>query len=165
MSDIAQPKPPLILGLLPFAGVIAFVIAEVAYIISSGTDGLLEVTALNAVLFLIGSNSLGAGIAHLFFAHPIARSIGWQTSPFQFEVGAANLGIGIAGVLAGFFAADYWLAVSIVALVFLWLAGAGHIREIVAKRNFSINNAGPILVLDFVAPALAVGLIAWHLTR
>ena len=92
----------------------------------------------------------------------IARSIGWEPGPFQFEVGAANLGIGVAAIVAAAaFDADAWLAPILAALIFLVLAGIGHIRAIVVERNLSINNAGPILVLDFVIPAVTPALWIW----
>jgi hypothetical protein len=152
-------RPNRVIGLLPFAGVVLFVIAEIITLAVAGTDHLLYNTAQNAVLFLIGSSGIGNGIAHLFFGPAIARSIGWPPGPFQFEVGAANLGIGIAGVTGAFFGPEFWLAVIIVDIVFLFLAGVGHIREIVTRRNLAVNNAGPILVLDFLMPAAT--LVLW----
>jgi hypothetical protein len=41
---------------------------------------------------------LGSG--HLFTPGPVAASIGWPTSRFQWEVGVANIGYGVAGVMA-----------------------------------------------------------------
>lgn len=155
-------KTPLFIGLLPFAGVILFVIAEiVGFVVTGGADAL-RWTTMNAVLFLIGSSSVGNGIAHLFFGPVIARSIGWEPGPFQFEVGAANLGIGVAAIVAAAaFDTDAWLAPILAALIFLVLAGIGHIRAIVVERNLSINNEGPILVLDFVIPAVTLALWIW----
>lgn len=158
----AAGRPNLVVGLLPFAGVVLFIVAMIVVVATSGTTDLLQNATMMAVLFLVGSSAIGNGIAHLFFGPTIARSIGWQPGPFQFEVGAANLGIGIAGVVVGaFFGPDAWLGVIIVDLVFLVLAGAGHIREIVKERNLSINNAGPILVLDFVLPLFTLALWIW----
>ena len=155
-------RSPRILGLLPFAGPVMYVIALVIALVAGGADDALYWATMFAVLFLVGSTALGAGIAHLFFGPAIARSIGWQTSPFQFEVGAANLGIGIAGIVVGaFLGPPAWLGVILVALVFLTLAGIGHIREIRRSGNLSINNAGPILVLDFVLPLITLGLWIW----
>ncbi|AXH36124.1 hypothetical protein DVJ78_12495 [Humibacter sp. BT305] len=157
----AQEVPNRVVGLLPFAGVVLFLIAEIVTIAVSGTGDLLYSTTQNAVLFLIGSSAIGNGIAHLFFGPAIARSIGWTPGPFQYEVGAANLAIGIAGVTGGFFGPEFWLAVIIVDLVFLVLAGVGHIREIVKNHNLAVNNAGPILVLDFLMPLVTLGLWLW----
>jgi hypothetical protein len=158
--DVSAAKPPVIIGLLPFGGVVLFIIAEVVVLVAGGASDFLYWTTMNAVLFLVGSSALGSGIAHLFFGPAVARSIGWQPGPFQFEVGAANLGIGVAAIVtAAALPPVAWLGAIIVALVFLVLAGLGHIREIVMKQNFSINNAGPILFLDFLAPIAT--LVLW----
>lgn len=160
-ATVPATKPPVIIGLLPFAGLVLFLIAEVVVLILGGGSDFLYWTTMNAVLFLIGSSALGTGVAHIFFGPAIARSIGWQPgSPFQFEVGAANLGIGVAAIVSGAALPPVgWLGAILVALVFLGLAGVGHIREIATSRNLSINNAGPILFLDFLAPIAT--LVLW----
>jgi len=163
-TKATNPKKPttVVLGLLPFAGPILFVISEIVTLFVTGTDDLLFYTTMNAVLLLIGSQALGGAIGHIFFGPPIARSIGWQPGPFQFEVGAANAAIGVSAiVMAAAFPPVTWLGPIIAALVFLWLAGIGHIRDIVRNKNFSINNAGPILFLDFLVPALTLALWIW----
>jgi len=152
-------RSSFVVGLLPFGGVVLFVIAEIVVLVAGGGADFLHWTTMNALLFLIGSSALGTGIAHLFFGPAIARSIGWQPGPFQFEVGAANLGIGVAAIVTGaVFGPSAWLGPILVALVFLVLAGIGHIRDIVRHRNLSINNAGPILFLDFLAPIATLAL-------
>jgi hypothetical protein len=162
-SAVPAGSPPAavraLLAASPFIGIICFAIAEVVWL-ASGADGSWQVIlVMNAVTYLIGAQAFATGIGHMFYGPPIARSIGWQPSPFQWEVGGANLGIGVAGVMASSFGTDYWLAVIVVAMTFLWVAGIGHIREIVKERNFAINNAGPILFLDFLSPAFC--LVSW----
>ena len=54
-------------------------------------------------LFIIGVAGSGFGgfIAHVFISDEIAESIGWDAgSPFQLEVGFANLAIGLLGAIA-----------------------------------------------------------------
>ncbi|MFT4212170.1 MAG: hypothetical protein QM626_09880 [Microbacterium sp.] len=160
MTEAAPAKSPVILGLLPFGGVVLFLVAEIIVLVAGGASDFLYWTTMNAVLFLVGSSALGSGIAHLFFGPTIARSIGWAPGPFQFEVGAANLGIGIAAIVVGAALPPVaWIGPVIVAVVFLVLAGIGHIRQIVTTHNMSINNAGPILFLDFLAPLAT--LVLW----
>jgi hypothetical protein len=161
-AEPATTKTPVILGLLPFGGIVLFVIAEVVTFLAGGGADFLRFTTMNAVLFLLGSASLGTAIAHMFFGPAIARSIGWQPGPFQFEVGAANAAIGVAAIVMGAaFEPASWLGPILAALVFLGLAGVGHIVDIVRHRNLSINNAGPILFLDFLIPLVTLGLWIW----
>jgi len=148
-------------AVFPFIGIILLVIAEVIQFATTGSDNWEQILVMNSVTYLIGAQALGAGIGHMFYGPPIAESIGWQPSPFQWEVGGANLGIGIAGVWASSFQPDYWLAVILVAMGFLWVAGIGHVRGVIKDKNFSISNAGPILVTDFLVPLFC--LVIWIL--
>ncbi len=148
-------------ALFPFIGIILLVIVEVIQFTTGETDNWRQLLVMNSVAYLIGAQGIGAGIGHMFFGPPIARSIGWEPSPFQWEVGGANLGIGIAGVWASSFSPDYWLAVIIAAAGFLWVAGIGHVRDIVKHHNLSVSNAGPILFTDFLIPAYC--LVIWIL--
>ena len=45
------------------------------------------------LLLPIGITGLWAGVFHIFFPAAAAAYIGWQVSPFQFEVGMADLAI------------------------------------------------------------------------
>lgn len=152
----------VLLAASPFIGLICFAVAQAVWFATGGDGDWQTMTVINAVTYLIGAQAFGAGLGHMFFAAPIARSIGWHPSPFQWEVGGANLGIGVAGVFAGSFESSYWLAVIIVAMTFLLVAGVGHVREVVQQRNFAVNNAGPILLLDFVVPAACLAMwLTW----
>ena len=42
----------------------------------------------------VGVSGLWAAVFHLFFPAIAAADIGWEVSPFQFEVGMADLAIG-----------------------------------------------------------------------
>ena len=70
---------------------------------SSATGRLRRSEALLIPFFIVGvaGSGIGGFIAHLFISDEIADSIGWPTgSPFQLEVGFANLAIGILGAVA-----------------------------------------------------------------
>ncbi len=110
--------------------------------------------------FPLGLMGLWAFIGHVFFAAQAAASIGWQPSPFQFEVGMANLGIGLAGTIGAFMANGFRLGVNVVAAGFLWGAAAGHMRQMIQAGNFAPGNAGPIFYTDILTP-LAVFILLW----
>ena len=100
---------------------------------------------------------------HAFAPDFTAESIGWQPSPFQFEVAVANLGVGLAGIFA------FWrkniqfcLGVLIVETCFLWGAAYGHIKDIIVAGNWAPSNAGSILWTDILIPIfLIVSMIFW----
>ena len=52
------------------------------------------------LLFSIGISFVYNFIMHVFFSEMSASFIGWEPSPFQYEVGFASLGFGIVGLLA-----------------------------------------------------------------
>jgi hypothetical protein len=104
------------------------------------------------LLVSLGLNRLWAFVGHVFAAEPVARSIGWSTSPFQFEVGVANLGIGVSAIAAVWLGRAAGWAVFLMSACFLWGATCGHVREMIEKRNFAINNAGPIFWWDILTP-------------
>jgi hypothetical protein len=113
----------------------------------------------------LGLMGLWGFLGHVFFAAETAASIGWPTSPFQFEVGMANLAIGVTGVAAAFLRLPgFRLALGLVALLFLGGAGVGHLVQIGETGNVAPGNAGPILYTDFLTPlALLAALLVGRL--
>lgn len=105
------------------------------------------------LLFPVGLLGLWAALGHIAFPDQSAAAIGWAPSPFQTEVGLANLGIGIAGLI-GYVYRDwgYRLGVSAVTGVFLLGAAAGHVFQMYASGNLAAGNAGPILYTDVLTP-------------
>ena len=112
-------------------------------------------------LFPLGLQGLWAFIGHVFFAEQAAASIGWANTPFQYEVGVANLGLGLASIYAAFRGFEARLAAGIVAACFLIGAGVIHIVDIVAQGNLAPGNAGPILVTDFLTPVVILVLLVF----
>ena len=93
---------------------------------------------------------------HLFLANHVAGSIGWPTgSPFQREVGFANLALGVMGVLSIWARGTFREATVVGTAIFLWGTAGGHIHEIVTIGNLAGNNAGPNLYMDILGPMVA----------
>ena len=105
------------------------------------------------MLFLgLGIPSLWAALSHAVFTDRVANSIGWAPSPFQKEIAGANLGIGLGAIAASVLGTHAAWAMTIMAAGFLWSAASVHIYDMVRRRNFAINNAGPIFWWDILAP-------------
>ena len=111
-------------------------------------------------LFPLGLQGLWAFLGHVFFPERSAAAIGWATSPFQYEVGVANLGLGLASLYAAFRGFEARLATAIAAACFLIGAGVIHIVDIMGKGNLAPGNAGPIMVTDFLTPIVILVLLA-----
>ena len=90
--------------MLPFIGIILFVATAIPVLTMRDHDWR-RTLLVNAVVYMIGWAGIGAGISHLFFSGSISRSIGFEKSPFEVEVGFAGLAFGVTGVLAGSLAA------------------------------------------------------------
>jgi hypothetical protein len=110
------------------------------------------------LLLSVGVEETWAGLFHVFFAKVAASSIGWQVSPFQFEIGVADIAIGVTAI------ASFWrplpFKAATVSYVTLFYAGVaiGHVREAVTAGDYSGNNFGSLLLITiakvFLLPTL-----------
>ncbi len=111
------------------------------------------------LLLPVGVGGLWSAFFHLAFPQIAARFIGWQDSPFQFEVGVADLAIGVAGCAAFWASAGFKAATVLVNAIFLLGDAFGHIRQMIATDNFAPGNAGPVFYLDVILPAATIALL------
>ena len=111
----------------------------------------------------VGLVGLLAFVRHFVFHESDAKRLGWESTgaEFQYEVGFANLAVGLAGIYAANQdASQAWIAAALAGGVFLALAGAYHVVEIVRDRNYAPGNTA-ILISDFGTPiSLLVLLLA-----
>jgi hypothetical protein len=122
-------------------------------------ERVVQVFLLYFLVVDIGVTSLFAAYGHIFRADQIAEEIGWPAgNPFQHEVGFANLGFGIAGILCIWYRRGFWAATAIAVGVFLFADGIGHIREERAGDHAEYN-AGPVLYTDFITPIVVWALL------
>ena len=112
-------------------------------------------------LFIIGvaGSGIGGFIAHVFISDEVADSIGWDPgSPFQLEVGFANLSIGILGAIAAERRDGFREATVIAATVFAVGATFVHVRDILDTGNLAAGNTiqnvpnllRPVLLIFFL---------------
>jgi hypothetical protein len=122
---------------------------------------------LYLLLIYVGFMGVFTAYYHVFRPIETSASIGWSTSPYEYEVGMADLTVGVLGVLCLVFRDGFWLATAIADAVWLLGDGVGHIREMVLRNNHAENNAGIFLILEFVMPIVILALVAYHrrLTR
>jgi nitrate reductase gamma subunit len=125
-----------LLGLIPYVPLAGFVI-DLSIRLASGVDDWKQTALEVGVLWLIGINGIILGSGHLFMPAQTAESIGWATSPFQWEVGLANAAYGVLGVTASSFDRDYMLAAIIAFSIFMLGAAIGHVRSMIHDHNFA----------------------------
>lgn len=105
-------------------------------------------------LLPLGITALYAFIMHAFFPEVAAKTIGWQNSPFQYEVAMANLSIGVIAVYSFFQNQGFRLATVMATTCWLWGDASGHIFQMITQHNFSAGNAGSWFYMDVLIPLL-----------
>jgi hypothetical protein len=118
-----------------------------------------EVLLLYLLVIFVGVGGFLGFLGHTFQAREIALKIGWQPSPFQFEVAVANLAFGILGILCIWQRRGFWTATGIGYATFLLGCGYGHLREMILDGNFAPYNVGPVLWVNDLAVPLAILLL------
>jgi len=103
-----------------------------------------------------------AGIGHISgTSDEIAKSIGYTQSMFQWEVGWADIGIGVLGLVC-IRRRDAWMTAAVVMLAISYGGDAiGHIMQWVEHDNTEPDNIWAI-PSDIVGPLLAVVLLVWY---
>jgi hypothetical protein len=151
--------------MLAYAPQVTFVLAWVFALVgwhAPGTDAATPFAeqALRWVLYIaLGWTAAVGSLMHTAFARRTAASIGWETNGFQYEVGFANLAVGLGGIYAG--ASDApaaWIVASLAGGVFLVLAALNHIVEIFRQRNYAPGNTA-ILLSDLGVPVSLFALL------
>jgi hypothetical protein len=111
------------------------------------------------LLVALGFTYLYGAVCHLFFGAMAAAFIGWPNSPFQFEVGIANLAFAVMSLIAAFASLTARSITIVGSAVFLLGAAAGHIYQMATTHNFAPGNAGVIFYTDLLLPLYGLVLI------
>ncbi len=110
----------------------------------------------------VGLMGLLTAYAHVFRPIQTSASIGWSTSPYEYEVGMADLTVGVLGILCVWFRGNFWLATAIANAVWLLGDAVGHVRQVVIYNNHASNNSGLFLYLEIVTPLVILLLTLYH---
>jgi hypothetical protein len=110
----------------------------------------------------VGLMGLLTAYAHVFRPLQTSASIGWATSPYEYEVGMADLTVGVLGILCLWFRGNFWLATAIANAVWLLGDAVGHIRQIVLYNDHASNNSGVFLYAEILTPLLILFLTFYH---
>jgi hypothetical protein len=116
------------------------------------------------LLLSLGLQGIYTFVGHVFYPAYSAEMIGWENSPFQYEVGIADLTVGVLGVLAFWGNFSFRLAAAIAGIVWYGGDAIGHVRQMIVANNFAPGNAGPWFWTDVIVPLLLVVCIvcAWQ---
>ena len=107
-------------------------------------------------LLPLGVTSIYAFVMHAFFPDFTAATIGWQSSPFQYEVAMASLGFGVIAILSFTASYGFRLATVIANTCWLWGDAVGHSYQMISHHNFAPGNAGSWFYMDVLIPLLLI---------
>lgn len=116
------------------------------------------------LLLSVGIDSLWAGFFHLAFPQIAASAIGWQVSPFQFEIGVADASAGAIAVISFWRSLAFKAAITLYAVFFYIGVSYGHIHEALVNGNYSPDNFGLLLILTIVR-IFILPLLLWKAAR
>lgn len=143
--------------LIAYSSILFFSLLQIRLRKATSRAQIIEIFLVH-LMGISGFNGMVAFYWHTAQADWIATNIGWPTgSPFQTEMAFANLATGVIAFLV-FFRRDFILPAIIAGGILGVGAGITHVIDLLGRGNFAPFNAGPTLYMDFIGPALRVGL-------
>lgn len=149
-SYLAQSAFPLVWMLVPAIG--AFLRARHA----PTTRERLEIWQRWWAIGALGFGSLWMTVAFLAFPEVMATAIGFERTPFLFEIAFANLGLAVMGFRAASASARERVTIGLGAGMFLWGALVGHVYQWFVNGVHSPGNTGGVLANDLLIPAVMI---------
>ncbi|MFJ3895087.1 DUF6790 family protein [Streptomyces sp. NPDC090083] len=108
----------------------------------------------------LGLGSLWMTISFVTIPDVMATAIGFERTPFEFEIAFANLGLAVMGFRAASprATARERVTIGLGAGMFLWGAVIGHLYQWFASGDHEPGNTGGVLVYDVLIPAVMIAL-------
>jgi hypothetical protein len=100
----------------------------------------------------------------VFFPNIAASSIGWANSPFQYEIGVADIAIGIVAILSFWRSLEFKAAVVIYIALFSLGVAIGHLYQATEAHDYAANNFGLLLIIT-VAEMVLLPILLWQTWR
>lgn len=140
-----------ILGnLVPILFVLSFAVAAFA-----GKPARYEARLLDWLLLLfLGIGSTWSGIFHVFFPGIASASIGWAPSPFETEIGIADIAMGVMAFVAFWRTLDFKAAVIVYVVIFHLGVTIVHVHDAMVGGNVAANNFGLLLISTIMSAFL-----------
>jgi hypothetical protein len=118
------------------------------------------------LLLAIVVSYVWGGFFQVFFPDMAASSIGWANSPFQYEIGIADLAIGVVAIISFWRSLEFKTPVVIYITLFCLGVAIGHIFQAVEAHDYAANNFD-LLLIETIALMilLPIALEAWMAER
>jgi len=104
----------------------------------------------------LGCGGLWMTVSFLTIPDVMATAIGFERTPFMFEIAFANLGLAVMGFRAVSASARERITIGLGAGMFLWGATAGHLYQFFANGDHAPGNTGGVVVYDLLIPAVMI---------
>lgn len=112
------------------------------------------------LFYCIGLGFVYVWYMHAYMADFVAPLIGWQPSPFEWELAWAELGLAVVALISLWRGFEMRLAASLVFAIFAFGAAAQHIEQIIKSHNYAPGNAGLVLWFGDIALPIFILLLA-----
>lgn len=112
------------------------------------------------LLLAVGLDAIWAGLFHVFFPDVASAQIGWQPSPYEFEVGVADIAYGVVAVLAFWRGLAFQTAIGLFAVLYYIGVSIGHFVQAYANADTAPDNFGLLLILTIARVVVLVVLLA-----
>ena len=136
---------------------ISFIILLIIAFSIVAWKGFTKYRVLIAFLMASGVNMMLGGLSHIFVPNIVSQNIGWASCPeFQYEVGIANILVGILLILTYNFDNDWILAAIVASTIWGWGNAIGHIISYKKTKNKSPGNIGWALYIGILLPIINI---------
>lgn len=109
------------------------------------------------LFYVVGIGYAYTGLLHAYAQDIAAPAIGWQPSPFEYELGWMEIPLAVVALMSLWRGFEFRLAATIIYVVFALAAAAQHIQQILCCHNYAPGNAGWILWIgDIAIPVVVV---------
>lgn len=113
------------------------------------------------LLLFVGVGSVWSGLFHVFFPSIASKSIGWAPSPFETEIGIADIAMGVTGIVAFWRPPQFKGAIILYVVVFFTGVAINHVYDALTARNLAANNFGLLLICTIAS----IFLLPWLYVR
>ena len=124
-----------------------------------------EVFLRNFLFFIFGVGGVIGFIYVALMPQSVSNFIGWSMgSPYQAEVGFADLAFGVVGIMTLFYKEVFWLASIVFTTIFIWGCSLGLFMYMSA--NPAAPDMGHIQMFawgNFILPLIIIILFVRHL--
>ncbi len=115
-----------------------------------------EIYLKKLMFFAVGLTGIWGFVVHGFYPVQTAKYMGWPNSPFQFQVAAACLGLGITGIVGWCASQSFRVATTIFTASLLWIDASTHLFQMTMVGGFVPRNVGSFFYNDLALPLLLI---------